>query len=170
MLDEERTHDEQAREQEERGTTLALAEEQPDVRKHVREVGSVIVRTRIIEERKLVEVTLRREEVTVERVAAATPGGSDARWSQPERDGGAREAFREQTVEIPVYEETFEVVKRPRLRETLRISKTARYETQRVPMDVRREGASVETTGAVEERRRAGDGWRAPPRTPPDTH
>jgi uncharacterized protein (TIGR02271 family) len=103
----------------------------------------VAVRKEVVTEHRQIDVPVTKEEVHVERIPAsgATPA-----------PGG----FEEKEIRVPVREEEVEVTKRPRVREEVRVSKTARQEERRVEGDVRREEARIEGQGGVK-------GYDAPP-------
>jgi uncharacterized protein (TIGR02271 family) len=79
-----------------------------------------------------------REEVRVERVPASASTAASP------------DAFREETISVPVREEEVEVTKRPRVREEVRVTKTPHVEERRVEGEVRREEARVERTGTAD--------------------
>lgn len=124
---------------------LTLSEEELEARKRVTEAGEVRVTKEVVTEHRQIDVPVMREEVHVERVPASAS-------SRPEG-----EAFGEQTIRVPVREEEIEVTKRPRVREEVRISKTARQEERRVEGDVRREEARIERTDEGESARKLED-------------
>ena len=70
-----------------------------------------------------IDVPVMREEVHVERVPASA--------SAKDTDLGP-DAFKERTVTVPVREEEVEVTKRPRVREEVRVSKSANVQERRV--------------------------------------
>jgi uncharacterized protein (TIGR02271 family) len=113
---------------------LQLSEEELEARKRVREAGDVRVRKDVVTERRQIDVPVTREEVHVERIPASAS-------TEPRGD-----AFKEEEIRVPVREEEVEVTKRPRVREEVRVSKTARQEERRVEGDVRREEARIEGT------------------------
>jgi uncharacterized protein (TIGR02271 family) len=113
---------------------LTLSEEELQARKRVRDTGEVRVTKDVVTERRQVDVPVMREEVHVERVPASA--SSEV----------APDAFREETISVPVREEEVEVTKRPRVREEVRVSKTPHVEERRVEGEVRREEARVERT------------------------
>lgn len=117
---------------------VPLMEEELEVRKVVRETGRVQVRKDVVSEEKQVSVPVMREEVRVERI----PGGSgeaaptDAAW-------------RQDAVSVPVREEEIEIVKRPKVREELRIKRTPVQEQRTARETVKREVADIDTEGSV---------------------
>jgi uncharacterized protein (TIGR02271 family) len=111
---------------------LTLAEEELEARKRVRDAGEVTVRKEVVTEHRQIDVPVTKEEVRVERTPATSA-------SAPEGD-----AFQDKTIRVPVREEEVEVTKRPRVREEVRVSRTARQQEQRVEGDVRHEEARVE--------------------------
>jgi uncharacterized protein (TIGR02271 family) len=113
---------------------LQLSEEELEARKRVHEAGEVRVRKEVVTEHRQIDVPVTKEEVHVERVPASAS-------SEPRG-----EAFREEEIRVPVREEEVEVTKRPRVREEVRVSKTARQEERRVEGEVRREEARIEGT------------------------
>jgi uncharacterized protein (TIGR02271 family) len=111
---------------------LTLSEEELDARKRVHEAGEVRVRKDVVTEHRQVDVPVTKEEVHVERVPASSASAPQG------------EAFREETIRVPVREEEVEVTKRPRVREEVRVSKSAKQEERRVEGEVRREEARIE--------------------------
>jgi uncharacterized protein (TIGR02271 family) len=118
---------------------LTLSEEELEARKRVREAGEVTVRKEVVTEHRQIDVPVLKEEVHVERRPASAS-------SAPE---GA--SFEEETVRVPVREEEVEITKRPRVREEVRVSKTARQQEQRVEGDVRREEARIDRSEGTDE-------------------
>jgi uncharacterized protein (TIGR02271 family) len=114
---------------------MQLSEEELEARKRVREAGEVSVRKDVVTERRQIDVPVTREEVHVERVPASAA------------TEGTAEPFREETIRVPIREEEVEVTKRPRVREEVRVAKTAHQEERRVEGEVRREEARVERSG-----------------------
>jgi uncharacterized protein (TIGR02271 family) len=112
---------------------LTLSEEELEARKRVRDTGEVTVRKEVVTEHRQIDVPVMKEEVHVERVPASS--------ATPPPQG---EAFEEKTIRVPVREEEVEVTKRPRVREEVRVSRTARQQEQRVEGDVRKEEARIE--------------------------
>jgi uncharacterized protein (TIGR02271 family) len=95
-----------------------------------REAGAMRVRKRVRTERKRLEVPVRHEEVSVERVPLS---------------GEASEAeIGEDEVVIPVTEEEVVVSKRPVVKEEIRIRKDVVEDTEVVEEDVRREEIDIE--------------------------
>ena len=113
---------------------LTLSDEELEARKRVREAGEVTVRKEVVTEHRQLDVPVMKEEVHVERTPATSA-------SAPEGD-----AFREQTIRVPVREEEVEVTKRPRVREEVRVTRSQRQQEQRVEGDVRHEEARVDRT------------------------
>ncbi len=95
-----------------------------------REAGSVKVRKRVRNYRERLEVPIRREEVSVERV----PASGEASEAQI----GAEE------VSVPVVEEEVVVQKKPVAKEEIRVRKDVVHERQIVEGDVRREEVEIE--------------------------
>jgi uncharacterized protein (TIGR02271 family) len=116
---------------------VPLAEEELTAEKHLRDAGQVRITKEVVTEQKQMTVPVTREEVHVERVPAS---GSD-------RVDEA--AFEERTISVPIREEEVEIKKRPRVREEVRVSKTARTEERRADAEVRHEEARVEKDGEV---------------------
>lgn len=114
---------------------MQLSEEELEARKRVREAGEVSIRKDVVTERRQVDVPVTREEVHVERAPASAS------------TEGTGEPFREETIRVPIREEEVEVTKRPRVREEVRVAKTAHQEERRVEGEVRREEARVERSG-----------------------
>ena len=103
-------------------TIIPIIEEELEVAVHDVEVASITVRTRLESETTLVEETLRREQVEVERVAI----DREVSGPQPVR-------YEEDLVIIPVVEEVLVLQKRYVLKEEVRVR------TRRVDVPERRE-------------------------------
>jgi len=113
-------------------TRLRRYEEDLDVQKVDREAGEVVVSKNVVEDTKRIDVPLRREEVHVERRPVTDAAGA----------GG--DAFREQSMRVPVMEEQVEVRKVARPVEEIEVTKTAAQDTKRVDATVRREEFDVD--------------------------
>ncbi|GEM_PF-2226544 len=122
---------------------LELREEQLVVRKELRQLGEVRVRTEVEEIPGRVEVDAYREEVEVEHV----PVGRFVSERQPPWQEG-------DVLVVPVYEEQLVVVKRLLLREQLRVRRVGTTERQVFQDTLRRERLVIEDpnqTGLVRE-------------------
>jgi uncharacterized protein (TIGR02271 family) len=97
-----------------------------------REVGAVRVRKRVLTEQRRMEVPIRREEVTVERVPVEGEA-SEARIGEDDDE-----------VVIPLTEEEVVVEKRPVAKEEVRIRKEVVEDTEVVEEDVRREEVDID--------------------------
>jgi len=95
-----------------------------------REAGSVNVRKTVRTDRERIEVPIRREEVTVERV----PTSGESTGIQ----------IGEDEVSVPVVEEEVVVEKRPVVKEEVRVRKGVVEDTETVEEDVRREEVEVD--------------------------
>lgn len=115
------------------GERLTLSEEELEARKRVRDAGEVTIRKEVVTEHRQIDVPVMKEEVHVERAPATS--------ASPPAD-----AFDEKTIRVPVREEEVEVTRRPRVREEVRVTRSARHEERRVEGDVRREEARIERT------------------------
>jgi uncharacterized protein (TIGR02271 family) len=120
-----------ARRPSEEGTTMQLKEERVKVGKREVESGGVrlrkIVRTETVQQ----PVELQHEEIVIERVAgsgAAVPG----------------EAFKEETIFIPLRREEPVIQKETRIREEVRVGKKRESERRTVSESVRKEDVEVE--------------------------
>lgn len=115
-------------------TRIPLHEEQVKVGKRTVEAGGVrlrkIVRTETVQQ----PVTLKREDIQVEHV----PTGGQ----QP-----SGTAFQPQDIYIPLRREEPVVEKQPRVREEIRVRKTAGAEQQKVSDEVRKEDVEIEQKG-----------------------
>jgi uncharacterized protein (TIGR02271 family) len=116
---------------------VPLAEEELSAEKRMKEGGEIRVRKEVVTEHKEISVPVTREEVHVERVPVSGSGEA------------GEAAFKEGTISVPVHEEEVEIRKRPRVREEIRISKTAHTEERRAGAEVRHEEARIEKDGEV---------------------
>jgi uncharacterized protein (TIGR02271 family) len=124
--------------------TLELREEELVPHTELRDLGDVIVRTRIEETPGRLEVDAYREEVEIEHEPV---GQAVTNRQEPWQEGG--------TLVVPVYEEQLVVSKRLVLKERLRIRRVATTERQLFEETLRREQLVVEdpqATGLVHER------------------
>jgi uncharacterized protein (TIGR02271 family) len=110
---------------------LERREERLVVDKDVEKAGEVRVGKRVVEDRQAVDVPVTREEVTIERRSVDRPA-----------DGS--EAFTEDSIDVPVYEETVKTGKEARVVEELEVGKTAHTGTARVEETVRREEFDID--------------------------
>ena len=116
---------------------LERREERLTVDKQAEKAGEVRVGKHVVEEQQAVDVPVTREEVTIDRRSVDRPAGG--------------EAFTEDSIDVPVYEERVEASKEARVVEELEVGKTATTDTQRVQDTVRREEFDIDddtgTTG-----------------------
>jgi uncharacterized protein (TIGR02271 family) len=122
-------------------STLERREERLTVDRQAEQAGTVHVGKHVEEEVQSVDVPVTREEVTLERRSVDRPATG--------------EAFTEDSIDVPVYEERVDVNKETRVVEELDVDKTAYTDTERVQETVRREEFDIDdsTTGT----RREGD-------------
>lgn len=112
---------------------IPLVEEEVTVEKRPVDTGRVVISTKVEERREWVEETLRREDVTVERV----PIGQVVTGTVPSiREDG-------DVLIVPVLAEELVIEKRLVLREELHIRKNVRLEQVREPVIVRAETAVI---------------------------
>jgi uncharacterized protein (TIGR02271 family) len=112
--------------------TLELREERLDVRKERVVTGDVAIRREVVEDKRTIEVPIRREEVVIERTNAASG----------DPDGATTE-----TIRIPVKEERIDIVKTPVDLEEVSVSTRPVEELQEAKAIVRREELRVESLG-----------------------
>ena len=101
--------------------------------------GEVHVRKTVRTEQVNVPVELRREDAVIERVSA-----------DQVRGGVSADAFKEQTIEVPLHREEAVVTKDSVVTGAVRVSKTAHTETQTVSDSVRSEDVEVVRDGKTE--------------------
>ena len=118
---------------------IILHEEQLRVGKREVSAGEVQLRKTVRTEQVNVPVELRREDVTVERVAAG-----DVRAVNP------ADAFKEETIDVPLTREEAVVSKEAHVTGAVRVKKTAQTETQQVSEQVRKEDVEVVRDGQTE--------------------
>jgi len=112
------------------GDMLERREERLVVDKDVQQTGSVSVGKHVVEERQSVDVPVTREEVTIDRRAVDRPATG--------------EAFTEDSIDVPVYEERVETGKEARVVEELEVGKTTHTDTAHVEDTVRREEFDID--------------------------
>jgi uncharacterized protein (TIGR02271 family) len=130
---------------------LQLQEEQLDVKKERVQVGEVRLRKEVVTEQRNVEVPVTREEVVIERHAAAGNELAEGEIGEGEE------------VRIPLMEEEVRVEKTPVVREEVSIRKRQVQDTERVSETVRREEARIESQGDARISERTGsasESWR----------
>ncbi|WP_309122940.1 YsnF/AvaK domain-containing protein [Paenibacillus sp.] len=115
--------------------SLRLREERLDIRKERVQTGDVAIRREVVEERRTIEVPIRREEVVIERTSAH-PG-------DPERSVT-------EEIRIPVKEERIDVVKTPVDLEEVVVSTRSVEDIQEVEERVKKEVARVEAIGTAD--------------------
>ena len=116
----------------EKPRSIPLVAEEVAVETRPVKPARVTVQTRTEERREWVEATLRREDVTVERI----PIGRVVEEAPAVREEG-------DVLIVPVLEEQIVVEKRLLLKEELHIRKTVRLEDVREPVTLRSETATV---------------------------
>lgn len=116
----------------EKPRSIPLVAEEVAVETRPVKTARVTVQTRTEERREWVEATLRREDVTVERI----PIGRVVEEAPAVREEG-------DVLIVPVLEEQIVVEKRLLLKEELHIRKTVRLEDVREPVTLRSETATV---------------------------
>jgi uncharacterized protein (TIGR02271 family) len=102
--------------------------------KRQEQIGDVHLHKDVVTEQESVPVTLRREEVTVERVPVDQAVDGDV----------TRDAFQSQDIDVPVLGEEAVVGKKIRETEEVRLRKQATTEQQQVTDTVRRERVVVD--------------------------
>lgn len=123
-----------------RRTRLVRHEEEVDVDKVSRQRGEATVSKRVVEENKTFEVPVRREELHVERHPVE-------RGRSEDHAGQSGEAFKEDTITVPLMEEDVEVRKTVRPVEEVELTKSSHEETRRVDDTVRREEFDIDEGG-----------------------
>ena len=114
---------------------VPVYEEELVVGKRQEEEGRVRLHKEVVQEQESIPVTLRHEEVTVERVPVQ---------GQAVDPTAARDAFRGQDIEVPVMGEEAVVGKQVRETEEVRLHKDVTQEQQQVTDTVRKERVVVE--------------------------
>ena len=121
---------------------IVLHEEQLRVGKREVSAGSAQLRKTVHTEQVNVPVELRREDVTIERVAAGDV-----------REVNAADAFQEGTIEVNLTREEAVVSKEAHVTGAVRLKKTAETETQQVSETVRKEDVEVLRDGQTDVKR-----------------
>ncbi len=121
---------------------VPVYEEQLVVGTQQEETGRVHLHKDVVQEQASIPVTLRREEVTVERVAVTGQA----------RQTDLQNAFQDQDIEIPVMGEAAIVGKQAHVVEEVRLHKDATQEQQQVTGTVRKERVIVEETDETGDR------------------
>jgi uncharacterized protein (TIGR02271 family) len=110
--------------------TIERREERLTVGKETEKAGEIHVGKHVEEERQSVDVPVTREEVHLERRAVDRPATG--------------EAFTDDSIDVPVYEERVETGKEARVVEELEVQKTDRTDTAHVEDTVRREEFDID--------------------------
>jgi len=116
---------------------IPLMEEEIGIEKIARESGHVRIHKTVKVEQKHITVPVTREDVVIERVAAATNG---------EPLHASEATFQEQTLDVPLHEEEVKVSKRPRLREEVVVRTVIQAVQRDASADLRHEEAEIEDT------------------------
>ena len=112
---------------------IPLVEEDVSVEKRSVETGRVTISTKIEERRDWIEETLRREDVSVERIPVGRVV-TDALPAVREEDG---------VLIVPLFEEELVIEKRLILKEELHIRRNVRMDQVREPVTIRSQRAVV---------------------------
>lgn len=126
---------------------VPVREEELQAHKTVRQSGEVRLRKIVHTELKQFTVPVMREEVEIERVPA-----SEATPLDPAAEG---DAFKEETITVPVMEEEVTITKRPVIKEEVRVHKKRSEEERTVSDQVRKEEVQVDED-APRKRRKLG--------------
>ena len=122
------------------GDRLERREERLTVDKETQQAGSVHVGKHVEEDVQSVDVPVTREEVTIDRQSVDRPASG--------------EAFTEDSIDVPVYEERVETGKEARVVEEIEVGKTATTDTAHAEDTVRREEFDIEDeTGTTRQNR-----------------
>lgn len=120
--------------------TIERSEERLTVDRETEKAGDVHVGKHVEEERQSVDVPVTREEVHLERHDVDRPASG--------------EAFTDESVDVPVYEERVETGKEARVVEELEVEKTSHTDTAHVEDTVRREEFDIDDdSGTTRENR-----------------
>jgi uncharacterized protein (TIGR02271 family) len=111
---------------------VELAEERLEITKREVERGQVVIRTRVEERDEVVEIALRQEEVTVERVPIGIP--VEVAPTVREED---------EVLIVPVLEEQLVLTTRLILKEEIRITRRSCIEVVREPVQLRSEQVDI---------------------------
>jgi uncharacterized protein (TIGR02271 family) len=114
---------------------IPLLREEIGIEKVARESGHVRIHKTVVTEEKRFSVPVTREEVVIEHVAI----GRDAALT-------GDDAFQEDTVDVPLYEEEVRVSKRPILEEEVVVRTVAHSEDREGTATLRHEEAEIEDT------------------------
>jgi uncharacterized protein (TIGR02271 family) len=111
---------------------IPVREEELEAQKRTRE-GAVDIHKEVYTETERMEVPVQKEDVVVERVPVDETRAADV--------GG--KAFQEEDIRIPLKEEEVEVIKRPVVKEEVRVRKETSTENQEVSGEVRKEKVKI---------------------------
>ena len=137
-LDHDQQRGNQAAAQTQDEATIRLKEEQANVGKRTVQSGGVILKKVVRTETNQVPVTLRHEELTIQRV----PG--------QDKELGDSARFTERDVYIPLRREVPVVDKDVALKETVRVGKDVEKEQEEIKTRLREEALKIERQGQVE--------------------
>lgn len=119
-------------------TRVQLREETLSANKRSTEAGQVEVRKTVHEEQREVPVTLRHEEVTLERHAVDRP-----------LEEGEITDMQDEVIRVPIYQEQAELHKQARVSEEVVIGKDVVEEQQTLTGTVRKEDVDIDRAGNV---------------------
>ena len=117
--------------------SIQLKGEELDIDKHDVTTGKVDVHKKVVNEKKTVEVPVKREEIVIER----KPGDGAAATTD------VNDAQEDDTITIPIKEEQIDVKKRPVVREEVDIRKQEHEDMKQVSENVSHEELDVDTSG-----------------------
>jgi uncharacterized protein (TIGR02271 family) len=128
---------------------LLLREERLHADTNRVETGGIRIRREVITEHRTIVVSVKREEIVIERVPAGHHSSQEPQVSGDTRIV-TRELRRGEELRIPVREERVTVSKQTVVTEEVRVGIRTVQDTERVTDIVRHEEARVETIGDVE--------------------
>ncbi|TFZ21351.1 YsnF/AvaK domain-containing protein, partial [Lactiplantibacillus plantarum] len=117
--------------------SIQLKGEQLDINKHDVTTGKVDIHKKVVNDKKTVEVPVKREEVVIER----KPGNGAAATTD------VNDTQEDDTITIPIKEEQIDVKKRPVVREEVDIRKQKHEDMKQVSENVSHEELDVDTSG-----------------------
>ena len=117
--------------------SIQLKGEKLDIDKHDVTTGKVDVHKNVVNEKKTVEVPVKREEVVIER----KPGDGAAATTD------VNDTQEDDTITIPIKEEQIDVKKRPVVREKVDIRKQEHEDMKQVSENVSHEELDIDTSG-----------------------
>jgi len=127
---------------------VPVVEEELNAQKTVRQAGEIHLRKVVHTELKHFTVPVMKEEIRIEHVPVTERLATEAGALKSEA------AFQEKTINVPVMEEEVTVIKRPVVKEEVRVHKERTFEQRDVSGEIKKEEVQVEGQEALQKKKK----------------